>query len=134
MNRKEFIRLIGSSTLAVIALNQLGCSKSDQVPMVDFTIDLTDSKYSQLELIGSYIYLNGLILFRGIDQNYYALSQYCTHQGCSVQYEVSYNDILCPCHGSHFDLNGNVTVGPAVYPLYQYATELTGSLLHIYTP
>jgi len=134
MNRKEFIRLMGSSTIAVVALNQLGCTKVDQQPLMDFTIDLTDPAYSTLFLTGGYLYINGLIVFRGIDQNYYALSQYCTHQGCNVEYQVAYDEIVCPCHQSHFDVFGNVTMGPATFPLYSYAVTLSGSILHIYTP
>lgn len=41
----------------------------------------------------------------------------CPHLGCSINLETSPPHFLCPCHGSQFDLDGNVTHGPAAYPL-----------------
>ena len=134
MNRKEFIRLIGTGALAVMALNQLGCSKADSIPRVDLYIDIADPQYSSLFTTGNYIYIDSIIVFRGIDFNYYALSRYCTHQGCDVQYQLPFNDLYCPCHGSQYDIYGNVTLGPAQVPLYVYATSINGTLLHVYTP
>ena len=40
----------------------------------------------------------------------------CTHLGCTVVRQAD-NIFECPCHGSAFDLNGDVLVGPAVSPL-----------------
>ena len=45
----------------------------------------------------------------------YALSSICTHLGCLVNYNTDLFE--CPCHGSKFDLNGNVLNGPALQPL-----------------
>lgn len=44
-----------------------------------------------------------------------AMSLVCTHLGCIVQ--QSKQGFVCPCHGSKFDQNGNVTGGPAPRPL-----------------
>ncbi|HYV93109.1 MAG TPA: ubiquinol-cytochrome c reductase iron-sulfur subunit [Chitinophagales bacterium] len=134
MNRKDFIRLIGTGALAVVALNQPGCSKSDSIPQKDFTIDINDAQYNVLQTPGAYVYINGVIVFKAIDGNFYALSQVCTHQGCNVKYEESLNDIFCPCHGSQYDLQGKVLVGPSTMPLFQYATSLSGTVLHVFTP
>ena len=38
----------------------------------------------------------------------YALSAVCTHLGCITRYLSDENVIACPCHGSRFDLEGNV--------------------------
>lgn len=111
-----------------------GCSKVDQVPRVDFVLDLTDPNYSNLYNLGGYVYSQGVIVFRGVDGNYYALSQVCTHQGCDVEYQAAYDEIVCPCHGSHYDIHGNVTMGPASVALFEYVTQLFGTQLHVYTP
>ena len=134
MNRKDFIRLMGTGALAVVALNQLGCSKSDSVPKKDFTIDINDTQYSALLTVGGYVYVNGVIVFKSIDGSFYALSQICTHQGCTVVYDESQNDIFCPCHGSQYDLQGKVLMGPSTTPLFQYAASLSGTMLHVFTP
>ncbi|MBW2527537.1 MAG: Rieske (2Fe-2S) protein [Deltaproteobacteria bacterium] len=60
---------------------------------------------------------------------FYAMTAVCTHQGCTV--EVAQQDLPCPCHGSVFDLEGNVVTGPAVAPLdhLQLTIEADGSVL-----
>lgn len=47
----------------------------------------------------------------------YALSAVCTHLGCITRFRSDENVIACPCHGSRFDLEGNVVHGPAPRPL-----------------
>jgi cytochrome b6-f complex iron-sulfur subunit len=54
---------------------------------------------------------------------YHALSLVCSHLGCTV--EVKSTDYACPCHGSRYDLSGNVTKGPASSPLPALRVELT---------
>ena len=49
----------------------------------------------------------------------YALTARCTHDGVTISAETS--DFFCPAHGATFDLNGNVTQGPAFNPLVHYA-------------
>ena len=134
MNRKDFIRLMGTGALGLVALNQLGCAKSGSNPSKDFTIDISASQYSALQSLGGYVYANGVIVFRGTDGVFYALSQYCTHQGCTVEYLSGQNEIFCACHGSQFNDQGKVLVGPAPSPLLQYSTSLSGTILHVFTP
>ncbi len=52
-----------------------------------------------------------------------ALSAVCTHQACAVRYEGD-GVVLCPCHRATFDLNGNVTGGPAPQPLPSYRVRV----------
>lgn len=47
----------------------------------------------------------------------YALSAVCTHLGCITRFLSDEGVIACPCHGSRFDLEGNVVHGPAPRPL-----------------
>jgi thiosulfate dehydrogenase (quinone) large subunit len=56
------------------------------------------------------------ILLKKSDGNLIALSMLCTQVCCQLSY-VTGNQLYCPCHGSLFDENGNVTQGPAVLPL-----------------
>ena len=41
----------------------------------------------------------------------------CSHLGCSVQWTPADKLFECPCHGSRFNIDGQVTHGPAVYAL-----------------
>lgn len=51
-----------------------------------------------------------------------AISITCTHLGCIVG--VAETGFACPCHGSRFDQDGNVTGGPAPKPLPWYELSL----------
>lgn len=53
----------------------------------------------------------------GVSGGIYALSAVCTHLGCITRFLSDENCIACPCHGSRFDLEGNVIHGPAPRPL-----------------
>ncbi len=79
-------------------------------------------------------YSNGggaVLVEHNSDDTYRAISGICTHQGCIVtDYDGTNNDFVCPCHGSRFDLNGNVVQGPAQSKLQEYATRTeNGSLI-----
>ena len=54
-----------------------------------------------------------------------AISTTCTHLGCIVA--PSQTGFQCPCHGSQFDVDGNVTGGPAPKALAWYQITLTPS-------
>jgi len=47
-----------------------------------------------------------------------AFSAVCTHNGCTVQFEPSTVEFICPCHGGIFDgRTGQVLQGPPSRPL-----------------
>ena len=52
----------------------------------------------------------------------------CTHSGCLLA-EVKNGAIVCACHGSRFDLDGQVTRGPATAPLTARAVTVRGDEL-----
>ena len=56
-------------------------------------------------------------------QGFSALSLVCTHLGCTV--ESNATGFECPCHGSRYDLDGNLTNGPATHALDSLRVEQT---------
>lgn len=56
-----------------------------------------------------------VVLARPRGDEVVAFSAVCTHQGCTVRAEQS--SLVCPCHGSTYDLTGDNTGGPAPSPL-----------------
>ena len=51
-----------------------------------------------------------------------AISTTCTHLGCIVG--ISETGFACPCHGSRYDQDGNVTGGPAPKALTWFKVTL----------
>jgi len=57
------------------------------------------------------------------ENGFSAISLTCTHLGCTV--EQNTDGFTCPCHGSHFDENGNLLHGPAAKPLNSLRVEIS---------
>ncbi len=55
----------------------------------------------------------------------YALLGRCTHLGCTPNWFDAERRFKCPCHGSNFDVEGNVIAGPAPTPLLRAQVSLT---------
>ncbi len=53
----------------------------------------------------------------------HAVSARCTHLGCLVAFNNAERSWDCPCHGSRFDVDGQVIQGPAVRPLRRISFE-----------
>jgi cytochrome b6-f complex iron-sulfur subunit len=138
MDRKEFLSQVGFGAASLLFLNCLGgCSKSADAPAtpanVDFTVDLGSSANSPLANEGGYIYTNGIVVAKTVSGNYIAVSQACTHEGASVQYQTSGNRFYCPNHGSTFSTTGAVINGPATRSLAQYNVAVSGTNLRVYS-
>jgi glycine/D-amino acid oxidase-like deaminating enzyme/nitrite reductase/ring-hydroxylating ferredoxin subunit len=55
--------------------------------------------------------------YRAPDGTVTELSARCTHLGCIVAWNPVAATWDCPCHGSRFDVDGEVVTGPAISPL-----------------
>lgn len=60
-----------------------------------------------------------------------AVSNVCTHAGCSVIWRSSTDTLYCPCHGSEFGEDGAVLRGPAGRPLPSYPATVDGETITI---
>lgn len=49
----------------------------------------------------------------------------CTHAGCALA--IKNEKIECPCHGSQFELDGQVARGPAMEPLVARPVTVRGT-------
>jgi Rieske Fe-S protein len=54
---------------------------------------------------------DGFIIVKN-DSSITILSSRCSHLGCKINRTVG-NKIVCPCHGSTYNLSGEVVKGPA---------------------
>jgi cytochrome b6-f complex iron-sulfur subunit len=117
MNRRQFI-VLSAATLAAGCANQpehLQPAAIDAGPASDFA---TDGVYSKFSKQGFFLIRKGASLT--------ALSSICTHRGCKLNLDAD-SAFYCPCHGSTFDSAGQVTCGPAIYPLLVLPTSVDSS-------
>jgi cytochrome b6-f complex iron-sulfur subunit len=141
MERRDFLTNIGQASAIFAAGTFLAsCSKSSATPTATTpppgggalaTIDLK----TELTSIDSTKVVGNIIIIRtaadNVPASFEALSLICTHQGCTVNYDSSNKDFLCPCHGSAYDINGAVTNGPAIKALTKYTITITGTSLTV---
>lgn len=67
------------------------------------------------------------ILFKTKDEKVYALSRICTHEGCSVNFDMTKNKLICPCHGAEYESGeGNVISGPTQRNLKKINVKVDG--------
>src|SRR3954466_11493170 len=55
--------------------------------------------------------------YRDEDGTLHRLSASCTHVGCTVHFNSFERCWDCPCHGSHFAIDGEALNAPATAPL-----------------
>jgi len=126
-NRREFVKV----TLAGAALVTCGCLQEhanavgpkplgpnhgprvDVGTTADYPIDGATDQFAKSD---------GLIVVRS-GSKIYATSAMCTHQACALK--IVGNQLRCPCHGSRFDLRGNVIKGPATESLAYFGIALS---------
>jgi cytochrome b6-f complex iron-sulfur subunit len=117
--RRDFLTLVGVGACAAACVGSGLVTLDFMKPKVLFEPPTTFRAGSSLD------YPEGTVRFNREQKTYiiggptgvYALSAVCTHLGCITRYRSDENVIACPCHGSRFDLEGNVVHGPAPRPL-----------------
>ncbi len=55
-----------------------------------------------------------------------ALYQRCVHLGCTVPFRDDCVSFKCPCHGSHYNVDGEFLDGPAPRSLDRFAMSFSG--------
>lgn len=63
-------------------------------------------------------------LIHAPDGGFLAVYNRCTHLGCTVSWEPGNGRFFCPCHASHFDINGDVQNPPAPRALDLFAVTI----------
>ncbi|MCX6037022.1 MAG: Rieske 2Fe-2S domain-containing protein [Chloroflexi bacterium] len=134
LSRRDFLKLASAAILTASGLLGLEGlfrflnTQTEPLPPTEFDLGLA-SNYPP----GSRTLLPDIpALLLHAQSGYSAISLVCTHLGCSV--ESKPEGFACPCHGSRFDPQGNVTRGPANKPLRSLRVEVTSdNELRLYT-
>jgi Rieske Fe-S protein len=125
LNRRQFL-LLGAGVFA-------GCQAVDDgvfpVPGQERIINAGAAGNFAADGVYQNFRAQGFFLVRQGD-NLFALSAICTHRKCKLTAGPG-RSINCPCHGSTFDLAGQVTRGPAKrdLPMFPVTSNEQGQLL-----
>lgn len=72
-------------------------------------------------------------LVRFEDGGFLAVHTRCTHLACRVSWDEDEKRFICPCHGSQFDLVGDVLNDPAPRPLDCFPVTLSTRKIEVNT-
>lgn len=63
---------------------------------------------------GKIVFYRGVksAVYRDEEGKLHALSPYCAHLGCQLKFNPDAKTWDCPCHGSRFDIHGNIITAP----------------------
>lgn len=106
---------------------------------VNEEINVSSQLYPELRRDGGYAYIGGgykgILIVRQNAGQYTAFERACPYDPAATCSKVEMDEsnlfLVDRCCGSQFNLQGSVMGGPAVHPLKQYATSLSGSILYI---
>ena len=140
-SRREILHGLAITTVSVIA----GCAgdpggttgpdatNDPSITMcgANLCIDLKAASNAALTMISGTMTVRAphdkIIVVCTAQNTYAALSDICTHAGCSVGYNKGSKLLVCPCHGSEFTLSGTIARGPAQRELATYQTMFDAS-------
>jgi cytochrome b6-f complex iron-sulfur subunit len=104
-SRRTFLRIViaGISAFFVLVWNKLTLQQL-QISSPGKS-EFPYNKNKEISFPGSFIIVNK-------NNTPVVFSSHCTHLGCSIN-KVENDRLVCPCHGSEYDLSGKVVKGPA---------------------
>lgn len=117
LSRRDFLKLASRGLLAVSGLAGLGMlgrflgHQTDPPPPTEF--DLGPASAYPVGTRTPVANVPAMLVHT--EAGFSALSLACTHLGCTLEQQA--DGFACPCHGSRFDADGNVTHGPAAKAL-----------------
>nr|WP_319270644.1 Rieske (2Fe-2S) protein [uncultured Draconibacterium sp.] len=115
-NRRVFLKVVtaGMISFFVFIWNKLTLQHIETSGSSEATLPLNKNK--EVQFFDRFIVVN-------TNDNTRVFSSHCSHLGCKID-KVANGKLVCPCHGSEYDLSGNVIKGPA----YKNLTEVNSTL------
>lgn len=143
MNRKDFFRSCGGLCLGVSAVLPFlaGCGA---IHYANATFDKDRLVVSRSEFLKekngakterSFVVIRmeklpfPICIFRHHEQGFISLYMECTHSSCELTPHGDY--LICPCHGSEFNIHGEVQNPPAEQNLRTFKTTFDDNSIFI---
>ncbi|MDJ0733615.1 MAG: ubiquinol-cytochrome c reductase iron-sulfur subunit [Nostocaceae cyanobacterium] len=130
MNRRDFISWVGVGGVAsFLPVAIAACSSQNSSPASQEWQKV--GSLQELDRKGELLNENtsaGSVLVVGTSKsgNLNAVNPTCTHAGCTVAWKAADKKFACPCHGSEYEIDGQVKKGPAKKPLTAYQVKIEG--------
>lgn len=122
-DRRTFLKVIilGVASFFVFIWNKLTLNQIELIQQKERILPLNRNK--QVSFFENYIVVNQ-------NEKITVLSSHCTHLGCKIN-NIENGRLACPCHGSEYDLEGNVLKGPAYKNLEIVPSRISTDGAHI---
>lgn len=122
MDRRGFLKLIGWAGLGTLAAGELAYAGfqfiAPRTGTGEFGGVFTAGAVENFPPGSVTPFTEGrFFLVRLEDGGFLALYRACTHLGCAVPWDAEKGRFVCPCHGSEFEVDGDVVNTPAPRPL-----------------
>lgn len=134
MLRREFVKVSGSFSI-LTGLGLISCSEDDgpQPNLGDgIEVDLSQAPFDALQEAGAWVlHPDQNVLLVNFEGTIRAFTSVCTHSQCARNWVFGESQATCTCHGSKFDQEGKVILGPARRDLNQFSVSVNGNTLSI---
>ncbi|MFN2198243.1 MAG: ubiquinol-cytochrome c reductase iron-sulfur subunit [Anaerolineales bacterium] len=123
LSRRDFLKISTNTLLTLSGLLGLG----GLMRFLSYTGEAEQPEVFDLGPVENYpiashtVVADGQYVLTHDQAGFSAVHMICTHLGCRLSFNT--DEFSCPCHGSHFDVYGNVLHGPAVTALDSQPVE-----------
>jgi len=124
LNRREFVAAVACAA-CLCGLGDAANLFADDATTAPSTLDVgPKSDYTADGITTTWMKVPTRVAVIRHDGKIYACTTLCTHKRGTLKEAPDGESFKCPNHGATFDIEGNVTKGPAKKPLVRYAVSV----------
>ncbi len=110
LTRRKFIEWLGYLTIIHVLYLWIKLIKRNDIVKREKELTIPAEELSE-----GFNIFNNVIIVKS-ENNTEVFSSSCTHLGCSIN-QIDNDTLVCPCHGSRYDMQGKPVKGPSVKSL-----------------
>lgn len=115
--RRTFLKIAGS-LIGLTAVGAWGELTKNQMSLLNKrSVTFPFNPNKEISFVDEFI-------IRNKEDEVTSFSAHCSHLGCIINKEQN-GKLICPCHGSEYNLEGVPVKGPAYKPLKKYKSTLS---------